>query len=55
MVWNPSLSEFVLNRICELVDRGLNLSAASKSAISIYNDVKDFTGITVPLVRCTTT
>jgi hypothetical protein len=49
MVWNPSLSEFVLNRICELVDRGLNLSRGFKECYlkSVCNDVQDFTGVTV--------
>jgi hypothetical protein len=49
MVWNPSLSEFVLNRICELVHRGINLSRGFKECYlkSVCNDVKDFTGITV--------
>jgi hypothetical protein len=48
-MWNPSLSEFVLNRICELVDRGLNLSCGFKECYLkiVCNDVKDFTGITV--------
>jgi hypothetical protein len=49
MVWNPSLSEFVLNRICERVDRGINLSRVIKECYlkSVYNDVKDFTNITI--------
>jgi hypothetical protein len=49
MVWNPSLSEFVLNRICELADRGLNLSRGFKECYlkSVCNDVKDFTCVTV--------
>jgi hypothetical protein len=49
MVWNPSLSEFILNRICELVDKGLNLSHGFKECYlkSVCNDVKDFAGITV--------
>jgi hypothetical protein len=49
MVWNPSLSEFVLSRICELVDRRLNLSRGFKECYlkSVCNDVKDFTHITV--------
>jgi hypothetical protein len=49
MVWNASLSEFVLNRICELVDRGLNLSCGFKECYlkSVCNNVEDFTGVTV--------
>jgi hypothetical protein len=49
MVWNPSLSEFVLNRICELVDRGLNLSCGFKECYmkSVCTDVQDFTSVTV--------
>jgi hypothetical protein len=48
MVWNPSLSEFELNRICEQVDIGINLSRGIKECYlkSVCNDVKDFTGIT---------
>jgi hypothetical protein len=49
MVWNPSLSEFVLNRSCELVDRGLNLSRSFKDCYlrSVCNDVQIFIGVTV--------
>jgi hypothetical protein len=49
MVWNPSLSEFVLNRICELVDRALNLSHGFKECYlkSVCNDIKDLTCIIV--------
>jgi hypothetical protein len=49
MMWNPSLSEFFLNRICEQVDRGINLSRVFKECYlkSVCNDVKDFIGITV--------
>jgi hypothetical protein len=49
MVWNASLSEFFLNRICELVDRELNLSRDFKEWYlkSVCNDVQDFTGVTV--------
>jgi hypothetical protein len=49
MVWNPSLSEFDLNRLCELVDRGLNLSRRFKECYltSVCNDVQDFTCVTV--------
>jgi hypothetical protein len=52
-VWNPSLSEFVLNKICELVDGGLNLSGGFKECYlkSVCNNLKDFTGVTV---KCTT-
>jgi hypothetical protein len=49
MMWNPNLSEFFLNRICEQVDRGINLSRGFKECYlkSVCNDVKDFIGITV--------
>jgi hypothetical protein len=49
MVWNARLSEFVLNMLCKLVDKGLNLSRGFKESYlkSVCNDVQDFTGVIV--------
>jgi hypothetical protein len=49
MVWGASLSEFILNRICELVQRGVNLNRGFKEHYlkNVCNDVHDFPGITV--------
>jgi hypothetical protein len=49
MVWGASLSEFILNRICELVQRGVNLNCGFKEhhLQSVCNDVHDFTGISI--------
>jgi hypothetical protein len=49
MVWNARLSEFVLNMLCKLVDKGLNLRRGFKESYlkSVCNDVQDFTGIIV--------
>jgi hypothetical protein len=57
MVWGAGLSKIILNRICELVKRGVILTHSFKELHlqSVYNDVLDFTCIFLPLVRCTTT
>jgi hypothetical protein len=53
MMWGASLSEFILNRVCELVKRGVKLTRGFKEhhLQSVCNDVLDFTGVEVTPTR----
>jgi hypothetical protein len=49
MVWGASLSEFIFNRICELVKRGVNCRHGFKEhhLQSVCNGLLDFIGVSV--------
>ena len=49
MQWSAPMSLFVLNRVCELVEKGIRFDKGFKEHYinKVSNDVLDFTGIIV--------